>query len=117
MRPAFAQAPGSSVRVSPCRVVSLVVLHRYAPVATRDEGSAWDESVFSRAAPDWMGVQRYDVPDAGQPGNFVYKVWVPVNSPLRDGTRTVGAPHHVEDVTPSRRASDARRRSDCTGAS
>ncbi|MEQ3553795.1 ANTAR domain-containing protein [Pseudonocardia nematodicida] len=49
---------------------------------------------------DHMPVQRYDVPaPAGGPG-FVQRVWVPVNSPVRDPDgRLVGVLHHVEDVT------------------
>ena len=55
--------------------------------------------VFSTATPHWMGVQRYDVPDRDDPGTFVPKAWVPVNAPIRDGDRTVGVLHRVEDVT------------------
>ena len=46
-----------------------------------------------------MGVQRYDVPDPRNRGEFVVKVWAPVNSPIIDGGRTIAALHHVEDVT------------------
>jgi PAS fold len=56
------------------------------------------ESVFTHGAPDWMGVQRYDVPDVDA-GSFVPKLWAPVNSPILEHGRTVGALHHVEDVT------------------
>jgi hypothetical protein len=56
------------------------------------------DSVFTHGAADWMGVQRYDVPD-GRAGSFVPKLWAPVNSPIIEHGRTVGALHHVEDVT------------------
>lgn len=46
-----------------------------------------------------MGVQHYDVPDPSKPGEFVHKVWVPVNSPIRENGRAVAVLHHVEDVT------------------
>lgn len=56
--------------------------------------------VLARNARHVMGVQRHDVPDAGTPGRFRYKVWTPVNSPIRDDAgRCVGVLHHVEDVT------------------
>lgn len=57
------------------------------------------ELVFRRGARHWMGVQRYDMPDRHSPGEFIYKVWTPVNSPIKDGKKTVGALHHVQDVT------------------
>lgn len=56
------------------------------------------EHVLRRGLRHWMGVQRYDVPGSAE-GEFVYKEWVPVNSPLVRGGRVVGAIHHVEDVT------------------
>ena len=57
------------------------------------------ESVFRRGVPNWMGVQRYDVPDRDAVGTFVHKLWAPVNWPIREGERTVGALHHVHDLT------------------
>lgn len=57
------------------------------------------ESVFIHGRDDWMGVQRYDVPDHSDPSYFVRKIWTPVNSPVRSEGRAVGALHHVEDVT------------------
>jgi hypothetical protein len=57
------------------------------------------ELVFRTGARHWMGLQRYDVPDPYDPGSFVYKVWAPVNSPVKDGGRTVAVLHHVQDVT------------------
>lgn len=55
--------------------------------------------VFSRGTRHWMGVQRYDVPDLMDRRAFVHKVWVPVNSPIKDGGKTVAVLHHVQDVT------------------
>lgn len=57
------------------------------------------EHVFRRGARHWMGVQRYDVPDPGQPGGFIDKVWTPVNYPIKDGGRTVAVLHRTQDVT------------------
>lgn len=57
------------------------------------------ESVFRRGTRHWMGVQRYDAPDRRNPGEFIYKVWTPVNSPIKDGKRTVAVLNHVQDVT------------------
>lgn len=60
--------------------------------------SASFEHVLRHGLRHWMGVQRYDVPGSAE-GEFVYKEWVPVNSPLVHDGRVVGAIHHVEDVT------------------
>ena len=57
------------------------------------------ETTFRRGARHWMGVQRYDVPDVRTPGGFIYKVWMPVNSPISDGRKTVAVLHHVQDIT------------------
>lgn len=57
------------------------------------------ETVLSTGTTHWMGVQRYDVRQRHCRDRFVRKVWVPVNSPLRQEGRTVGVLHHVEDVT------------------
>lgn len=67
------------------------------------------EQVFRRGSRHWMGVQRYDMPDPHEPGSFVYKVWAPVNSPVKYGGKTVAVLHHVQDVTAvlSRAAGDA----------
>lgn len=62
--------------------------------------SASLEAVFRTGKRHWMGVQRYDIPDPTRPGSFRYKVWTPVNTPIHQGERVVGAVHHVEDVTP-----------------
>ncbi len=57
------------------------------------------ELVFRRRARHWMGVQRYDIPDRQHPGEFIYRVWTPVNSPINDDGKTVAVLHQVQDVT------------------
>lgn len=58
------------------------------------------ETVLRRGIQDRMSIQRYDVPSPTRDGQFVFKVWSPVNSPLRDSDGIVtGILHHVEDVT------------------
>lgn len=57
------------------------------------------ERVFRRGDRHWMGVQRYDIPDREHPGRFVYKVWTPVNSPIKEDKKTVAVLHHGQDVT------------------
>jgi hypothetical protein len=57
------------------------------------------ETTFRRGARHWMGVQRYDLPDMQSPGEFIYKVWMPVNSPIKDGKKTVAVLHHTQDIT------------------
>jgi hypothetical protein len=57
------------------------------------------ELVFRRGTRHWMGVQRYDAPDRQNPGEFIYKVWTPVNSPIKDDGRTIAVLHYVQDVT------------------
>jgi PAS fold len=61
--------------------------------------SASLELVFRRGVRHWMGVQRYDLPDTRNPGEFVYKVWTPVNSPIKDGKKTIAVLQHAQDVT------------------
>jgi PAS fold len=61
--------------------------------------SASMERVFRRGARHWMGVQRYDAPDRQHPGEFIYKVWTPVNSPMKVSKKTIAVLHHVQDVT------------------
>ena len=57
------------------------------------------ESVVRNSRRDRMRIQRYDV-QPGSADDFVLKYWAPVNSPLSDERgHTVGAVHHVEDVT------------------
>ena len=57
------------------------------------------ELVFRRGTRHWMGVQRYDIPDRQRPGEFSYRVWTPVNSPINDDGQTVAVLHHVQDVS------------------
>ncbi|MET8995988.1 ANTAR domain-containing protein [Amycolatopsis sp. NPDC004169] len=58
------------------------------------------ERVLRRGRRDYMGLQRYDVPDPEDRSRFVPKVWAPLNVPLRDAEgRIAGILHHVEDVT------------------
>ena len=62
--------------------------------------SASFESVLRHSRQDRLHIQRYDVPGREPGDDFVLKYWAPVNSPLPDERgRTVGALHHVEDVT------------------
>ncbi len=61
--------------------------------------SASLERVFRRGSRHWMGVQRYDIPDRRNPGEFIYRVWTPMNSPIKDGKKTVAVLHHGQDVT------------------
>ncbi|ORB75401.1 PAS domain-containing protein [Mycobacterium scrofulaceum] len=61
--------------------------------------SASLELVFRRGVRHWMGVQRYDLPDRQHPGEFVYRVWTPMNSPIKDGKKTVAVLQHAQDVT------------------
>lgn len=57
------------------------------------------ETVFSRGAAHWMGLQRYDVPSVWDRTIFHKKIWAPANHPIRVNGCTVGAVHHVQDVT------------------
>ncbi|MGW4057677.1 ANTAR domain-containing protein [Amycolatopsis sp. NPDC004747] len=58
------------------------------------------ERVLRRGRRDYMGLQRYDVPDPEDRSRFVPKVWAPLNVPPRDADgRITGILHHVEDVT------------------
>jgi hypothetical protein len=57
------------------------------------------ERVFRRGARHWMGVLRYDSPHWQKPGAFTYKVWTPINSPIKEDGKTVAVLHHVQDVT------------------
>lgn len=61
--------------------------------------SASLERVFRRGDRHWMGVQRYDIPDRQNPGEFIYRVWTPMNSPIKDGKKTVAVLHQGHDVT------------------
>ncbi|WP_322860996.1 PAS domain-containing protein [Mycobacterium europaeum] len=61
--------------------------------------SASLEFVLRRGVRHWLGVQRYDIPDPQVPGEFVYKVWTPMNSPIKDGKKTIAVLQHAQDVT------------------
>jgi hypothetical protein len=58
------------------------------------------ETVLRTGTRHRMSPQRYDVPDRSRLPAFRYKVWSPINSPIRDERgRTIAVLHHVEDVT------------------
>ena len=58
------------------------------------------ESVLRHGRRDRLHIQRYDIPGQTPEDDFVLKYWAPTNSPLPDERgRTVGALHHVDDVT------------------
>ena len=57
------------------------------------------QTVFCSGTPHSLGMQRYDVPDRNNPGEFIFKVWTPVNSPIKFGGTTVAVLNHPEDVT------------------
>lgn len=68
------------------------------------------EFVFRRGVRHWLGVQRHDIPDWRNRGEFVYKVWTPMNSPIKDGKKTIAVLLHAQDVTrvvPATPADDA----------
>ena len=58
------------------------------------------ERVLSRAQPDTMAVQKYDIEQPAGSGRFEARYWSPVNSPVLgpDG-RVAFVIHRVEDVT------------------
>jgi hypothetical protein len=58
------------------------------------------ESVARRGRPHDMLVQRYDIADPVT-GEWVTRVWRPVNLPVLDGDRVVGLLHQTTDITPS----------------
>ncbi|MVU80881.1 hypothetical protein GPX89_26975 [Nocardia sp. ET3-3] len=70
------------------------------------------ESVFSRGTSDWMGIQRYDVPNPHERGAFRYKVWAPVNTAIRFDGATVAVLHHVQDITDVLAFTDTRSAAD-----
>lgn len=61
--------------------------------------SASLERVLRTGRRDRMSPQRYDVKNPRRDGQFVRKVWLPVNTPIVEDDRVVGVLHHVEDVT------------------
>ena len=58
------------------------------------------ESVVRLGRRHDMVVQRYDIADSTT-GEWLTRVWRPVNTPVTDGDRVVGLLHQVEDITPS----------------
>jgi two-component system, response regulator / RNA-binding antiterminator len=57
------------------------------------------ERVLRTGRPHNMLIQRYDIPDPRNPGEFLRRHWVPVNSPIRSGNEVVGIVHQATDVT------------------
>jgi hypothetical protein len=57
------------------------------------------ERVLRQCSRHRMPLQRYDIEQPHDPGRFVRKVWLPVNSPIVGDGRVIGIVHHVEDVT------------------
>ena len=49
-------------------------------------------------------LQRYDITDSANAGEFIPKVWVPKNMPVRDGSEVVGIVSHVTEVTDANHA-------------
>jgi hypothetical protein len=49
-------------------------------------------------------LQRYDISDSRNAGEFIPKVWVPKNMPVRDGSEVVGIVSHVTEVTDANHA-------------
>jgi hypothetical protein len=45
------------------------------------------QTVLSTKKPDKMRVQRYDVPDIDNPGNFIQRYWDPSHTPVLDSRR------------------------------
>jgi ANTAR domain/PAS fold len=44
-------------------------------------------------------VQRYDIPDVDNEGQFIPKVWIPKHMPVTDGADVMGIVSHVAEVT------------------
>lgn len=58
------------------------------------------EWVLHEGRPHRMPSQRHDIPDPSTPNRFTYKIWAPLNRPVRDARgRTVAVLHQTEDVT------------------
>jgi ANTAR domain/PAS fold len=49
-------------------------------------------------------MQRYDIADSANAGEFIPKVWIPKNMPVGDGTEVVGIVSHVTEVTDANHA-------------
>jgi hypothetical protein len=49
-------------------------------------------------------LQRYDIADSANADEFIPKVWLPKNMPVRDGSEVVGIVSHVTEVTDANHA-------------
>ncbi|CAN5750122.1 hypothetical protein BH10ACT9_BH10ACT9_56060 [soil metagenome] len=65
-------------------------------VATLSASLEW---VFRHGKRHSVGVQRYDIPDSRQPGEFLHRVWTLVNSPIKNDGNTIAVLNQVHDVT------------------
>jgi PAS domain S-box-containing protein len=58
------------------------------------------EEVLHTRKPHQMSLQRYDVPNPGEPGQFVERYWSPLNTPVLDAQGEVSCiVHQVTNVT------------------
>lgn len=57
------------------------------------------DAVFRSGTRHYVGVQRHDVAESSDPHRFRFRVWTPVNSPIRHGGQTVAVLNHAIDVT------------------
>lgn len=64
-----------------------------------DRVAASFDTVLRTNAPDSMRVQRYDIPDPTNDGEFIPRVWIPKNSPVANGSGTVGILQQVVEVS------------------
>lgn len=61
--------------------------------------SASLESVARRARPHDMLVQRYDIANLST-GEWINRVWRPLNAPVTEDGHVIGLLHHATDITP-----------------
>lgn len=61
--------------------------------------SASLEKVFRRGVRHSVGIQRYDIPDGQRSGEFLHRVWTPVNSPIKNDGNTAAVLNQVQDIT------------------
>lgn len=120
--PAFAAQPTASIVLDPGFVIravngtytalcgrapeDLLGMHVFDAFPDNAEDASCDgvtrlEESFRRVlktkAQHNMIIQRYDVQDCD--GAFHQRWWAPVNAPVRDGHRTLGILHQVQEVT------------------
>jgi hypothetical protein len=102
VNPAYAQATGRARN----ELLSRPMFDAFPPNpddATDDGAARLEasfETVLTYGVRHYMGLQRYDILQPGEPPTFHYRVWAPVNSPIRDERgQTVAVLHHAEDVT------------------